>query len=82
MRMDASKTKKDIDRELPAINRVKMDIVQSTAKLTALEKRRMFHIYPGRPARIWTRETRPTSHMTEIKDIPESDRMTRYQGLS
>jgi hypothetical protein len=35
------------DSELPATDRVMMDIVQATAKLTALEKRRMFHIDPG-----------------------------------
>ena len=50
--------------------------------MTAMEEERMFHIDPGRPACIWTRGTRPpmsASHLTEIKDIPELDRMTPYQ---
>ena len=39
--------RKDTDGELPATDRVMMDIVQATAKLTGPEKRRMFHIDPG-----------------------------------
>ena len=50
--------------------------------MTAMEEERMFHIDPGRPACIWTRGTRPpmsASHLTEIKDIPESNMKPRYQ---
>ena len=37
----------DTDRELPATDRVMMDIVQATAKMTALEKRVMFTLTRG-----------------------------------
>ena len=38
---------RDTDRELPAMDRVMVDIIQATAKMTGLEKRMMFHIDPG-----------------------------------
>ena len=62
---------RDTDRELPATDRVMMDIVQATAEMTAPEKRVMFHIDPGRPAYNWDRESRSplsVSHPTKIKD--------------
>ena len=40
--------RRDTDRELPATDRVMMDIVQATAKMTALERKVMFHIDPGK----------------------------------
>ena len=39
---------RDTDRELPATDRVMLDIIQATAKMTSLEKRVMFHIDPGK----------------------------------
>ena len=40
--------RRDTDRELPATDRVMLDIIQATAKMTSLEKRVMFHIDPAR----------------------------------
>ena len=43
--------RRDTNCELPATDRVMMDIIQATAKMTALEKRVMFHIDPREAAR-------------------------------
>ena len=85
--------RRDTDRKLPATDRVMMDIVQATTKLTVLEKMEMFHIDTGRPVCIRDRGTKSplsVSHLTEIKDMhgtqtareaimhePESDGMTQ-----
>jgi hypothetical protein len=39
--------RRDTDHELPATDRVMMDIVPATAKMTALEKRVMFTLTRG-----------------------------------
>ena len=36
-------------RELPATDRVMVDTIQATAKMTGLEEKMMFHIDPGTP---------------------------------
>ena len=66
------------DSELPATDRVMMDIVQATAKLTALEKRRMFHIDPGMQLDERDKATDVCETPNRDKNIPESDRMTQW----
>ena len=39
----------ETDRELPATDRVMVDTIQATAKITSLEEKMMFHINPGMP---------------------------------
>ena len=41
--------RRDTDRELPATDRVMVDTIQATAKITSLEEKMMFHINPGMP---------------------------------
>ena len=73
------------DSEHPATDRLKVDIIQATAKMTGLEEKMMFHIDPGTPQDgdqnymrwpacnwdigIWSSSPLPASHLTKINDL-------------